>query len=51
MRTIDHDFQAIETGAGWHTALAEFDVSTGRVVDSRNLADLARLHNGHWSVE
>ncbi|MNF62286.1 hypothetical protein D3C84_439630 [compost metagenome] len=47
VRTIDNDLQAGKTGTGRHTAFAEFDVATRRVVDSRHLADLARLDNRH----
>ncbi|MNV75380.1 hypothetical protein D3C71_1686610 [compost metagenome] len=51
MGAVDHNLEAGKAGTGRHTALAEFDIPTRRVIDSRHLADLARLNHSHWGIE
>ncbi|MCY1403958.1 hypothetical protein D9M71_191550 [compost metagenome] len=49
--TVDNHLQAGEVRAGRHTALAELDVAAGCVIDTRNLAKLARFNHGHRRIE
>src|SRR5439155_1537418 len=51
MRAVDDDLQAGEIGASRNAAFAELDVATRCIIDSRHLADLDRLDDGHWRIE
>ncbi|MCY1392926.1 hypothetical protein D9M71_78100 [compost metagenome] len=51
MGAVDDHLQAGKIGTGRHTALAEFDIAAGCIIDTRDLAELARLDHRHWRIE
>ena len=48
---VENHFQAAKVGTGRHTAFAELDITTGRIIDTRHFAKLVRIHNRHLRVE
>ena len=51
MGAIDDDLQPGEVGTARHTALTEFDIAPGGIVDSRDLAQLLGLDHRHRLIK